>query len=93
MLHTARMRKMRRRILHVVRQATEVQRLAEGEAGGRPRSMPGASPMPPPLRGGEARDMVGLFNGRKSARVSSLLRLLRAGDSMAEIVRRRPTFG
>ena len=47
MLHTARMRKMRRRILHVVRQATEVQRLAEGEAGRRPGSMPGASPMPP----------------------------------------------
>ena len=47
MLHTARMRKMRRRILHVVRQAMEVQRLAAGEAGGRPRSMPGASPMPP----------------------------------------------
>ena len=47
MLHTARMRKMRRRILHVVRQAMEVQRLAEGEAGGRPRSMQGASPMPP----------------------------------------------
>jgi hypothetical protein len=39
------------------------------------------------------RDMIGLFNARKSARVSSLLCLLRAGDSMAEIVRRRPTFG
>jgi hypothetical protein len=37
--------------------------------------------------------MIGLFNARKSARVGSLLRLLRAGDSMAEIVWRRPTFG
>jgi len=39
------------------------------------------------------RDMRGLFNARKSARVSSLLRLLPTRDSMAEIVRRRPTFG
>ena len=33
--------------------------------------------------------MVELFNARKSVRVSSLLRLLRAGDSMEEIVLRR----
>lgn len=41
----------------------------------------------------EARDMVGLFNARMGTRVSSLLRLLRACDSMAEIVRRRSIFG
>lgn len=33
--------------------------------------------------------MVGLFNARKSATVSSLLRLLRACDNMVEIVLRR----
>ena len=38
------------------------------------------------------RDMIGLLNAHKSARVSSLLYLLRAGDSMAEIVRRRPNL-
>jgi hypothetical protein len=45
--HTARVREMRRNVLQGVRQAMEVQRLAEREAGGRPRSMPGAYPMPP----------------------------------------------
>ena len=34
-------------VLQTLRQAMEAQQLAAGEAGGRPRSMPGASPMPP----------------------------------------------
>jgi hypothetical protein len=47
--HTARVREMRRNVLQGVRHSMEAQRLAAGEAGGRPRSMQGASP-PPPLR-------------------------------------------
>jgi hypothetical protein len=74
-----------------MRHAMEVQQLAAG-GGGRAAALDAGS-ISDATAASDWRDMIGLFNARKSARVSSLLCLLRAGDSMAEIVRRRPTFG